>query len=513
MNNRHGRLDVFKHNGTDVEARLAEIIERKLDARNIDTYADQALDDLIELVEFVVAKYDYQFVFSHLENERQALINAEMDPDTVESTLDHIAAVAETIRRLDAIIDEKTTYLDDVLVPPDKHLTIDFVPGEGSAARQKEKIPKLKTLLLLLETEFGINLEDPEDLPEIMAGPVLHNMVRTTSYRLVQVPRLSRGVLICDEMDNTTFVFDQQKCDELDITPEDLYRMTKDEQKELIDELGVGVRIDYSDGYVDRLAKALGKPLESFDNPDKAGSVSILKPKKKVLSYIPEGYATALEMKDRLDITLAGVDSRVASIDSDCFGEVLFYRPSKFVGASCRIFSPEQQELMEAIGDPIEQIVDHIPEGYVIFDDFAHSLGLGKTGLDRRAATISAEVFGPIIRYRRRNLPGQPIRILSPTQQALLREGYGSILDHIPEGFIAVLDMASELGLTMAGLDRRIKKISSEEFGEIKMCIKKGQNTTRTRILSPDQQGLLRAQDLQMKNRRGRAVVLSSAID
>jgi hypothetical protein len=60
MNNRHGRLDVFKHNGTDVEARLAEIIERKLDARNIDTYADQALDDLIELVEFVVAKYDYQ---------------------------------------------------------------------------------------------------------------------------------------------------------------------------------------------------------------------------------------------------------------------------------------------------------------------------------------------------------------------------------------------------------------------------------------------------------------------
>src|SRR6478672_10978237 len=88
----------------DFQTRLDEITSRSLTARNIDTYADDALNDLTELVDEVVSGQPYQPPYSPIGNEQYALSQVGLDAETVELTLDHISEIAESTKRLDSLI-------------------------------------------------------------------------------------------------------------------------------------------------------------------------------------------------------------------------------------------------------------------------------------------------------------------------------------------------------------------------------------------------------------------------
>lgn len=192
MNNRYHQTDAQEKLKTDFQTKLDAILGRTLTARNINAYADDALYDLVVLVEEIVAGTRYIFPLSDIENERRALADASLDPDTIDQTLNHIANVAESTHRLDELIIKKAKFTDTVLVPPDAAKVAPIVAGDGSFEKPKECIPKLKTLLLLLETEFGIDLENDTELPPILEGPIHPGMVRSTTYKLVNIPSLNR---------------------------------------------------------------------------------------------------------------------------------------------------------------------------------------------------------------------------------------------------------------------------------------------------------------------------------
>lgn len=474
---------------SDYQTRLYQITSRQLTARNIDSYADNALEDLSRLVTDVVSSMPFQSPLSPIENEKRALAQTGMQAETVELTLDHIATIAESTKRLDSLIVRKTKLVDTVLVPPDSHKATEISLGVGSFEKPKERIPKLKTLLLLLEAEFGIDLDDEEELPEFEQGPLRPNMMRTTSYKLIQLPTLDRTVLICDEVGNTTFVFDQNKCNELNIAPSDLYQLTKDELKELINRFELGQQIKYTNRYVEQLASALGEPSEAtIDGQDDA--LLILKPKDTV-EYLPNGYLLFSDLAAKIGITLYGLEKRIEKIGTTEFGTILKYRAKGRGGRGVRILSPEQQAKVdyEKRKFDIRLVSDeerNMGDGNLLFNDFAEELGIHPTTLEYRAERLKDDIGEiEIISGGSRGL-----RIVSQSQQAAIRNYYRTRDAEValPVGYITGKDMADELNLTISGLLVRIAKLDEEEFGEKRYL------PNRHIILSPTQQTMLREQ-------------------
>lgn len=472
--------DTREQDISEAQVRLDEILGRSLNAHNINTYADEALSDLVLLVDGIVTTQKYEFPLSDIENERRALKTAGLDPDTVELTLDHIANVAESTRRLDAFIMKKTKLVDRVLVPPDSDKTKEITPGDGSFEKPKERIPKLKTLLLLLETEFDIDIET---LPDFSEGSIDPSMMRSTSYKLVQIPDLERTVLICDEVGNTTFVFDQTKCDELAISPLDLYELTKDQQRELIRQHELGVQINYSKQYVDQLAKAFRQPVSNFDDGE-VTDIEILRP-DKIIDNIPAGYCSIYELCERVGITKKSMDTRIQKIGLEKIGTILKYREPGMHGSPVRIFSATQQELLDY--DKTYQhgglICDQIPEGYVIGKDVAMALGLTMAGLNARISRFDKNQFGERKYYDR-------LLILSPEQHALLREQYDDICNELPNGYVTVQEYADKVGVKVSTLRIRIGSIS-DEFGTVSRYREIGKSKNPSIIISPTQQTIL----------------------
>lgn len=474
---------------SDYDARLNQITSRQLTARNIDTFADDALEELTKLVDDVVSSMPFQPPFSPIENERQALAKNGLQAETVELTLDHIATVAESTKRLDSLITKKTKLVDVVLVPPDSDKAPEITTGDGSFEKPKERIPKLKTLLLLLETEFGIDLESKDDLPDFEQGPLRPNMMRSTSYKLIQLPTLERTVLICDEIGNTTFVFDQKKCNELNITPSDLYELTKDELRELIDQLEIGEQINYSNRYVEQLASALQEPSEVAADSE-GDSVAILKP-KETIEYIPAGYVIFSELAEQIGITVYGLEKRIAKIDEAEFGAILKYREPGKGGVGVRILSPEQRAKIDyEKWDFNERLINddnrNLEDGSMLFNDFANALGIHPTTLKYRAERLRDEIGEIEI------IPGgsRGLRIVSSSQQVAIRNFY--TLQHkeivLPEGYVTGKEIADELSITVSGLFVRISKLDEDAFGEKRYL------PTGHIILSPAQQTMLREQ-------------------
>lgn len=469
---------------SEAQVKLDEITSRELNARNLVTYADEALEDLVALVSQVVEEHGTGGELDGVDEEQWALELAGLDPNTIEMTLDHIASVADSTNRLDDLIAKKRRARDQVVVPPD-HREVEITVGDASFERPKEIIPKLKTLLLLLEKGLDIDIES--DDVKIEGGIVLANMMRPVSYDRVEIVSLHRRVLVCDAVGETTFVFDTDVCDEHDISADDVENLSKSSIKDLIkDDPRLGRQIDYSNYYAAHLITTLTNPIENVQDEAEAGA--ILKP-KTAINYLPDGYVRADEVMDKLGVSSAdGLTRKINKIGRDVFGEILYYKSSNGRGGMMRIFSSEQQTLLDST--VAEGEVDEMPDGYLSYADVCEELGIAKSTLDSRIKKIGKEQLGIILRLR--NNGNRPERILSPRQRAIVRNVGDAILDHVPEGYISVIDQATELGISSARLRARIAAIGSDVFGEVAQCRLPGK-VPRMYILSPNQQQILRS--------------------
>jgi hypothetical protein len=370
------------------QEQLDKITSRKLTPRNLNVYAENALNDLIALIESALEKNSAYNDSNTTTREREdaALSYVGLDRNTVEQTLDHIASVTDSIRRLDGLIARKTIRTDHVIVPTNGRLDEPISPGDGSFELPKKRIPKLKTLLLLLETGLDVHIES-EDVA-ITIGDVPPNMMRRSSYTSVEIRSLNRLVMVCDEVGNTTYIFDVDVCKEYGIDVDYLSRLTKVEIDELIkDDDRIGRRIDYSSKYVDNLTQYLTGEM-SQDQDGTLQSVDILKPKAPPA---PEGYLSLNGIWHEYGITQKTTQKAVDELGSE-LGEVTQYR---FGSKTTAGYSPEQ----------VAKILTHLdiappaPEGYLSLNGIWREYGITPY-TTQKAIDELGPVLGEVKQYR-----------------------------------------------------------------------------------------------------------------
>lgn len=301
------------------EKQLSGVIDNPLTLENTDTYVDDALEKVIDLVGTVVDKYDAQ---PGAEWQQLGEVNGKEHEDAaleyfglegVENILKHLDDKAEEFAVIDRVI-ARVNESSDVFVPPDS-APIPQATGSGIGMEKKGKQPKLENLLFVLMNDFGIDPDDPEAV-SIVRGSVNPNMMREEPYYQVTVPGIDKVILVCQEYGNATFVFNGEWVREQvnsnrsskDESARPLTDYTKEELSKLIkDNPEQGARIPTKKNFTANLVNALqgGFAQQELDKPADTRYLRSLKD----LSPVPDGYVTINDIKEEL-----GIDKKSGSM-------------------------------------------------------------------------------------------------------------------------------------------------------------------------------------------------------
>ena len=298
---------------------MSEAIDRPLTLENTDTYVDDALGAVINLVEDVVAEYDaqpgaeWQQLGEANGKEREDAALKHFGLEDVEAILRHLVYKASQFAVIGQVI-AQANEASDVFVPPDS-TPVPQATGSGTGMEKKGKQPKLENLLFVLMNDFGIDPDDPEAV-SIVRGSVNTNMMREEPYYQVTVPGIDKVILVCQEYGNATFVFNGEWVREQvnsnrssENEPErPLADYTKEELGNLIkDNPGQGARIPTKKNFTANLVNALkgGFAQQELDKPADTRYLRSLKD----LSPVPDGYVTINDIKEEL-----GIDKKSGSM-------------------------------------------------------------------------------------------------------------------------------------------------------------------------------------------------------
>ncbi len=422
----------------EFQERYREIIETPLSPNNIDSYADDAMDRLGQLIEDVQEEYKWEGLGLSAK-EREDKIFAEAFPGTsVEATLDRIDDIAHRLMRFDTVIRKTRENPDnEVILPPDGRGRI--VEGSGRGIQETVVLPKLKTELFVLEQDFGVDVLDSEQL--ILSTGVLEpNMQRGISYDVIELPRLERLILSCDERGNRTYVFDTEKLHEFKITPEMIKCGTKSQLNELLAARPeVGKSINYSLNYVERVRGAIENPgAKLLPEKDKAEQAEYL----KVIEKAPEGWMTANRLAKELDVSF-GVVMRRYNEHIGEVGPLTTYKTSHGKTEGFKYFSPEQVEKMKQIIEDNAKTV--APEGWMTMNGLAKVLGVGYPVLARYYDAHANEI-GQLTEHSR-DLSGETYKYFSPDQIEKIRQGFAKNVEVAPAGWMTASGLAQELSV------------------------------------------------------------------
>ena len=295
--------------------RLSEAIDNPLTLENTDTYVDDALGAVINLVEDVVAEYDaqpgaeWQQLGEANGKEREDAALKHFGLEDVEAILRHLVYKASQFAVIGQVI-AQANEASDVFVPPDS-TPVPQATGSGTGMEKKGKQPKLENLLFVLMNDFGIDPDDPEAV-SIVRGSVNTNMMREEPYYQVTVPGIDKVILVCQEYGNATFVFNGEwVCEQVsanrsskDESARPLTDYTKEELSKLIkDNPGQGARIMATKNFTANLANALegGFSQQELDKPVDTRYLRSSR-KSEDLPPVPDGYITLGNILERLDI-------------------------------------------------------------------------------------------------------------------------------------------------------------------------------------------------------------------
>jgi len=335
----------------DFNADYTKIMSRPLSPENIDSYAEDAVKDLIGLIDSILEDYGKQAPANLTKKELEDAALKHCGLTGINEALDHISSKAEEIKQLDEVID-KAVNTNNVMVPPqttDAHI----VEGSGTF-KEKLTIARTKTLLFILSNDFDIDVQDPEKL-SLTTGILTDKMMRELSYSMIEVPELERIIICCDEEGNTTYIFDRSALEKNGISGSDLINLTKTDLNDLIqNELALGKRVNYSNKFVTNIA-ALIKDMrvKEVKNGEKEGADQYLYPKapKGILSR--HGIAV---MQGPADGTIAKAIEELGNM----LGETRKYR---FGSQPAIGYTLEQQEMIRQKLKEMGALAEKAPEG------------------------------------------------------------------------------------------------------------------------------------------------------
>lgn len=348
------------------EQQINEITNRQLTVENVDTYAEQALGDTINVVETVIAEYaklDHNTYATKREFEQKAF--EKFGLRNIEEVLDHIANVHDQLNEIDQFIKQSSTA-DQVFVPPN---AITNSVGSGSGEFQTPLIlPKLKSLLFCLGRYFNLEVNDASSV-QVVRGSVDAKMFRQQPYYEVIINDLNRRVMTCDESGNATFIFDDEKLPAE--IKDQLKNCTKQELNNLMARCpGCGTKLIYGKNYITNLVNALESEVDQPEQLDKAVDVKFLSIEKATTPRAPEGYLNVRQIVKALGVSAKTVNKNIKDLG---------LQPERYKNTQGLIYdyySPAQiQQIKTYLADFIN--TEHAPAGYLLTYKIAQRLKLG----------------------------------------------------------------------------------------------------------------------------------------
>lgn len=241
------------------------ILNTSVSPENIETFFETALNELVVLVQAAVLKYKQAHPDSSLE--RAALEDEAVQAVNLPGIQETLQAVADQVDRmthLKRLVQSQTHVAGTVFVPPSVEES-GIVPGSGVGLEQRKLMPRLLTLLYILENDLGYDLS-PEDeegsrsIVHITQGVTTDQMMRKSPYFRVLIDDLKRAVYVCEEEGNASYVFDTEA---IVISIDQLDAMSKTSFNELIKaHPEVGARLIQSSAWREKMISYL---TQNFD--------------------------------------------------------------------------------------------------------------------------------------------------------------------------------------------------------------------------------------------------------
>lgn len=420
-----------------------------LEAEKIESYADEALDKITDLIQRAVRS------FTAISNEDFDSLNELEDAacsffslEDVDLMLDHITFRSIQIRHLDSTIAE-ANETDLVIIPP---TSAPEIPETGETKFiQNRVLPKLKTVLFVLHNDFGIDVDDPLQIT-LLKGNVSPDMMRKNPYYMVYIPSLSRTVYVCDESGNITYVLNDEKLKEHNIDGADIQTFNKDEIDDLLElDRTIGQRVKFSKNFVLSLIKAIREPgVDNDEKEDKNLGKYLIKPAS-------DGILSIGGIQKVLDIATHSVVKRAVEKLDEKLGEVRQYR---FGNRIVNGYTPAQQEL----------ILDHLietgyfniaPEDHKNVFNMAQEWGIAHNAV-KSAIDLITEELGEVTLFR---FKAGTTEFYSPDQQESIRqkvEERGLFNLEAPKGYLSVMGIAKVLHLDHKTVASAIEALEGE---------------------------------------------------
>ncbi|MEI6296527.1 MAG: hypothetical protein WCO84_02655, partial [bacterium] len=177
--------------------------------------------------------------------------------------LGNVHAVLDKIQAIKKLLIEEIpvlikTKIDEVITPPGVGLEIKKGDAVVGNYKEKEMVPRLKMLLFLLVNDCHQEIANIE----IIEGISSKNTVRKEPYVAVNIPGLSRMVVVCDEEGNRTDVFDTSHPQFKTLGMKDVLALTKEEKNDYGQKNpGSHIAIRYSDLWSDNIYKLITEKL------------------------------------------------------------------------------------------------------------------------------------------------------------------------------------------------------------------------------------------------------------
>ncbi len=272
-----------------VSSEIQSITSSSISLENIYSFYDGAVDKLINIVAIAVDAYKRENPNNNLSGkELEDAALTYLGSSDVGSILDAISERRTNMKVLEQEVADRIHLSPEIFVPPtqgEEHL----ITGSGKGLEEKKLIPRLLTLIYILENDLNIYLEnsDSEEVIEnsinIVRGTVADTMMRKHPYFRVSIPELSRVVYICEEEGNATFVFNDAEIESIGMKIEDMDTMEKSEYDTLIESNpGLGIRIIQTNSWREDILTALTEDILRLET--KVGTTHEASPSKKVKS-------------------------------------------------------------------------------------------------------------------------------------------------------------------------------------------------------------------------------------
>jgi hypothetical protein len=439
----------------DFSRELEAITHAPVMTAAIDSYAEDALTALISLSQNAIDLYQQQPVqlfesAKQLEDAAFSYFNL----DNITETLDHIVSKANELNNIDALI-ASAERSDEVFVPAES-----IALPKGRTVNEYEQarlVPKLKTLLFIIGNEYSIDLNDPAQL-QITEGSVSSKQVRNNAYYLVEVPKIKRTILICDEVGNVTYVYDAEKLAENGIGSAELQNAGKTELNGWASSrTPYGKRVMYRSNFVGQLIDALEEPLPTgqnrSSNDPNAGNYLVPMAPEGVISLTALSRVLGVKTWRMLDKVVAGL--------SDQLGEVRDYRfGSRLVPGYTEVQKEIIREQVTKLG-----YYEAPPVGHSHVGGMGSDWGIAASAIKRAIKQLGEELGDP----RSFNSAARVTKYYSPEQVAKIRAqmtANGAFSPKAPEFFDSVAGIAQTFNIDHSTARKAVEAVH-DSIGEV----------------------------------------------